>query len=502
MIKDFDVFFEKLIALEHAVNMFTWDLETGGTPPGAMEARSKTIAVLSAERFAMSISDEMRSFFTAVETAKKHNEAGNITLGIYRFAKKEYRRLICIPQDEYKAFSKLTTISYTKWEEAKNKNDYRIFSSYLQQVIDYQRKFIEYRKQAGMVFDNPYDILLDDYEPGMTVKKLDIFFFYLRGEVVPILQKIILTNNNRPDLLDRNIPLAIQRNVSDLLMNTVGYDLNRGALRETEHPMTLGFGQNDVRITTNYDEGNFFSSFYSVIHECGHAVYEQNIDKNLEGTILDTGTSMGIHESQSRFYENMVGRSLEFWEGIYSEFIRVTEGHCNDISAAQFYNAVNFVKPSLIRTDADELTYSLHIMVRYEIEKMIFNDLKLRAEDLPGLWNEKMQEYLGIIPQSDAEGIMQDVHWSLGLFGYFPSYAIGNIYAAQIWNVMEKDINLNNAIRTLDFKSINSWLAEKIHKHGALLEPREILTQITDEEFSSRYFIDYLKLKYAKIYGL
>ena len=374
--------------------------------------------------------------------------------------------------------------------------------------MDYQRNVVEYRKQAGMVYDHPYDAMLDDYEPGMTVEVLEEFFGELKAEIVPFLAELMAVaesadgKNIRNDFLDRQIPISVQKNTSELLMNTVGYDLNRGALRESAHPFTLGFGQTDVRITTRYNEDAFFASFYAVMHESGHAIYGQNVGKELEGTILDTGASLGLHESQSRFLENIVGRSQGFWEGIYDEFMRVTEGYYADISLQELYEAQNIVKPSFLRISADELTYSLHIMIRYEIEKMILSDPELTAEDLPALWNEKTQEYLGLTPGNYAEGILQDIHWSYGEFGYFPTYAIGNAYAAQIRDAMKEDFDLEAAARELDFATINGWLNERIHKYGALLETSEVMAQITDEGLSAKHYIDYLKNKYSELYGL
>jgi len=297
-------------------------------------------------------------------------------------------------------------------------------------------------------------------------------------------------------------PVSVQKNISEFLMKTVGYDLDRGVLRESAHPFTMGFGRNDVRITTNYDPKDFFASFYTVVHECGHAIYEQNTAKELEGTILDTGASMGIHESQSRFLENMVGRSLAFWEGIYDDFMIAADGHFDGVTVMELYRAVNLVSPSLVRIYADELTYSLHIMVRYEIEKLIFNDPDLKAEDLPALWNEKMQEYLGITPETYAEGVLQDIHWSFGEFGYFPSYSLGSADAALIWATMEKDFDVTAAVRALDFGKVNGWLTEKIHRHGAYLDPGEIRAQISGEGFTPRHYIEYLNRKYRELYGL
>lgn len=504
-ITDFAPFFERYIALGQAISIFNWDIETGVAPVGSLETRAKTIAVLSAELFSMSTSEEMGNFFKAVERAIERNTADDITLGTCQILKREYDKLTCIPADEYKAYSELTTIAAHRWREAKGENNYGIFSPYLQEIIDYQRRFINYRQRAGMVFENPYDALLDDFEPGVTSKKLDVFFEELKASIVPLLHNIMSLETDTGkshDILYREVPIQVQKNVSELIMKTVGYDLKRGVLRESAHPFSMGLGQSDVRITTNYHPNKFFASFYSVMHECGHAIYEQNVAKELEGTILDSGSYMAIHESQSRFFENVFGRSLEFWKGIYDDFVIAADGHFDDVTAEELHRAVNMVRPSLIRVEADELTYSLHIMVRYEIERMIFNIPDLKVGDLPALWNEKMRDYLGVTPATYSEGILQDIHWSLGYFGYFPSYALGSAKAAQIQSAMKKDFNVDAAIRALDVATINAWLTDKVHKHGRMLNSAEIMAQISDKGFMPKYYIEYLSRKYAELYKI
>ncbi|MCL2019700.1 MAG: carboxypeptidase M32 [Oscillospiraceae bacterium] len=501
--EDFDAFFEKYVALIQALSVVYWDIETGGTPPGAFEARSKTIGILSTELFDMGISDEMRGFFAYAEQAIESGEADDVLRAMYSLTKSDYDKLMCIPADEYAAFAELTANTPNIWAEAKGQNDFSMFAPSLQAIMDYQRKIVDYRAAAGIVYDNPYDAMLDDFEPGMTVKELDAFFDDLRSEIVPLLKAVTEAEKEiRTDFLSREVPVSVQKNVADLLINTVGFDMNRGVRAESEHPFTTSIGQSDVRITAKYTEDKFFNAFFAIMHESGHGIYMQNADKSLEGTILDNGASLAIHESQSRFLENMVGRSLEFWEGIYDDFIAVTEGYFDDVSVMELYEAVNLISPSFIRISADELTYSLHIMVRYEIEKMIFNNPELTAEDLPAIWNEKMLEYLGITPETDSEGILQDIHWSYGEFGYFPTYALGNAYAAQMKHYMDEDFDTSAAVREQNISLITDWLADKVHRHGALLTPDEILSNITDEGFSSEYYVNYLKDKYAEIYNI
>ena len=505
---DFDEFFDKIVALNQALSLMSWDIETYGAPVDAYESRSKAMAILDAELFAMGISDKMQAYFEFVENAKERGEADDVMLAIYRLSKEDYDKFMCIPADEYQAFSELTLLAAQNWERAKEESDFSIFAPYLQQVMDYNRKIVDYRAAAGMVYDNPYDAKLDDFESGMTVAQLDVFFEELRAEIVPLLQKITAAAQERENedflkaLLSREVPISVQKNISNLLMNTVNFDLNRGSLAESAHPFSTGIGTNDTRITTNYHENDAFASFFSTLHESGHALYMQNADEKVADTILGHGISMGMHESQSRFLENIVGRSYEFWEAFYDDFISASEGYYDDVSMQDLYEAANLVEPSLIRIRADELTYSLHIMVRYEIEKLIMNDHEIKAEDLPAIWNEKMQEYLGVTPENDAEGILQDIHWAHGEFGYFPTYALGTAYAAQMWDAMQKDFDASAAISALDIKAVTDWLKEKVHRHSSLLEQPEIFANFTDEGFSPTYYVAYLKDKYEKIYQL
>lgn len=268
------------------------------------------------------------------------------------------------------------------------------------------------------------------------------------------------------------------------------------------HPFCTSFNPGDVRITTRFDPNDFSSALFSCIHEAGHAMYEQNIDPRLLGTTLCDGTSMGIHESQSRYWENMVGRSLPFWQHFYGDLQKAFPNQFAGVSVEQFYRAINQVTPSFIRTEADELTYNLHVMIRYEIEKGLINQT-IEVGDLPTIWNEKMKEYLGIVPESDKVGVLQDVHWSGGSFGYFPTYSLGNVYAAQFAHVMQEQISgYNDLIASGQFEPIRQWLKENIHQYGKMKSPGEIVKAITGEGTNATYLMNYLEKKYSEIYKL
>ncbi|GIQ62906.1 hypothetical protein PACILC2_14740 [Paenibacillus cisolokensis] len=292
-----------------------------------------------------------------------------------------------------------------------------------------------------------------------------------------------------------------QKAFSLFILKEMGYDFSAGRLDESVHPFAIGLSPGDVRITTRYLPDDVTSALFGTIHEGGHALYEQNIDPELAGTPLCTGTSMGIHESQSRFWENVIGRSRPFWERYYGELQRRFPGQL-DVPVEDFYRAINVVRPSLIRIEADELTYNLHIIIRYEMEKQIFNE-GLKAADLPEAWNAKYREYLGVAPDNDAEGVLQDVHWSGGSFGYFPSYSLGNMYAAQIADTMERELNgMWELVGRGELLPIKEWLTERIYRHGKLLEPSEIIERVTGKPLDPDYLVQYLRRKYSDIYRL
>src|SRR5699024_4253000 len=302
-------------------------------------------------------------------------------------------------------------------------------------------------------------------------------------------------------LLLKQFPKQAQKDFSLAVLDKMGYDFDAGRLDETIHPFAIGINPNDVRVTTRYDEMDFRTAVFGTIHEGGHALYEQNIDPDLYQTVLASGASMGIHESQSLFWEIFVGRSHSFWESHFELFKKYAPESFQLLDFERFYSAINEVKPSMIRIEADELTYSLHIIIRYELEKELI-DGDLQVKDLPEAWNAKMEEYLGIRPENDLEGLLQDIHWAAGDIGYFPTYALGYMYAAQIYNAINADINLDQMIRFGDFEPIKAWLTEKIHRHGKMKQPLELIEQVTGEGLNPDHLIQYLTDKYSEIYQL
>lgn len=385
----------------------------------------------------------------------------------------------------------------TAWEEAKGKSDFSLFSPYLEQLIEFNKRFITYWGYQ----EHPYDALLDLFEPGVTVKVLDQLFSELKEAIIPLVKQVT-ASGNKPDtsFITKAFPKEKQKELSLYFLQELGYDFDGGRLDETVHPFATTLNRGDVRVTTRYDEKDFRTAIFGTIHECGHAVYEQNIDEALSGTNLSDGASMGIHESQSLFYENFIGRNKHFWTPYYKKIQEASPEQFKDISLDDFVRAINESKPSLIRVEADELTYPLHIIIRYEIEKAIFSN-EVSVEELPSLWNQKYQDYLGITPQTDAEGILQDVHWAGGDFGYFPSYALGYMYAAQLKQKMLGDIpEFDTLLERGEFHPIKQWLTEKVHIHGKRKKPLDIIKDATGEELNVRYLIEYLSNKYSNLY--
>lgn len=409
---------------------------------------------------------------------------------------RSYRQLQRIPADEYMAYAQLTNKASDVWHKAKENNDFAAFQPLLEQLVDVNRRFASYYDPDKA----PYDALLNEYERGVDSVYLDRFFAVVRERLVPVIHAI--GDREQPDdsFLHRHYPVESQRRFSDYLMDVLGLDRAHCTIGETEHPFTLEFNNKDVRITTHYNEDNMASSMYSVIHEGGHARYELNIADEVQYTCLSGGVSMGVHESQSRFYENIIGRSRPFIQAVFPKLQEFFPQQLCDVTEEQFYRAVNKAQPSLIRIEADELTYCLHIMVRYEIEKQLIGGT-LAVKDVPETWNRLYKEYLGVDVPDDKHGCLQDSHWSGGSFGYFPSYALGSAYGAQMLRNMEKEIDVWGPVSRGDLSGVSGWLKERVHQFGGLLTPTEVV-QNACGSFDPTVYTDYLANKYSQLYGL
>ena len=492
--KEFLDYVKKMTAYHEALGVIYWDLRTGA-PKQGVEQRSEVIGMLSSEVFKMSTSEEMAAYIASLSNA----EVDDKTRKILEECKKEYERNKKIPAEEYKEFVILQSKAESIWEEAKEKADFAMFSPYLEKLVEMTRRFISYWGHM----EKRYDVLLDMYEPGMTTEVLDDVFGKLRERIVPLVKKISEADNKpTTDFLFKSFKKEKQREFSLEILAKMGYNFQAGRLDETVHPFAIGLNPGDVRVTTKYDENDFRTAIFGTIHEGGHALYEQNFSKELIGTPLCSAASMGIHESQSLFYENIVGRSLPFWKNNFDCLKKYADGQFDQVDIERFYRAINESKPSLIRIEADELTYPLHIIIRYEIEKGLF-DGSMQVKDLPQIWNDMYEQYLGIVPKNDGEGILQDVHWAGGSFGYFPSYALGYMYAAQFKHKMIEEIpHFNQLVEEGNLLPIKEWLTKNIHQYGKLKKPLEILRDVTGEGLNAEYLIEYLIDKYQKVYQL
>ncbi|MBU9721427.1 MULTISPECIES: carboxypeptidase M32 [Bacillaceae] len=489
---------KKMSNYGEAIGLMAWDLRTGA-PRKGVEQRSEVLGTLSSEVFRMKTSDTMKSFIEDLSEDSIFQQLGDVTKGTLLECKKEYTKLTNVPEEEYSKFVVLTAKAESAWAEAKEKNDFKSFQPYLEEIVAYNRKYVEWVGYEG----NKYNTLLDEYEPGLTVDIIDNVFGKLRDEIVPLVKEVTEAKNQpQTEFLFHNFPQKHQEALSKDILKSMQYDFQAGRLDTTVHPFAIGLNPGDVRVTTKYDENDFRTAVFGTIHEGGHALYEQNVDLKYVGTPLCSGTSMGIHESQSLFWENFVGRNRAFWEKNYDLLKSYSPQQFAGIDLDTYYRGINVAGPSFIRIEADEMTYSLHIILRYELEKGLING-DIEVKDLPEAWNDKMEEFLGIRPSTDAEGVLQDVHWSGGSFGYFPSYALGYVYAAQLKTAMDKDIpNFEELLREGNLAPIKEWLTENVHQYGKSKEPLEILKDTTGEGINPTHLINYLKEKYREVYKL
>ena len=481
-------------ALSHAMGMLSLDAATVG-PKGAGEGRGQTLGVLSDMYYALIADPKNEAILSALEAGA--DELDPQARRETELVRRQCRQISRIPQEEYVAYTQLLNQAQEVWEKAKNENDFPAFAPYLEKLVEYNRKFAGYYNPDLP----PYDALLNEYEEGMTTEILDAFFARLREKLVPLIARIGEKPAPEDGFLHREYPVELQRKYSDDLMELMGLDRRYCVIGETEHPFTENFNNRDVRITTHYYENDLGSSMYSVIHEGGHALYELDCDSRYNYTAVAGGVSMGIHESQSRFYENIVGRSLPFVKVVLPIAKKRFPDQLQGVDAESFYRAVNRVQPSLIRTEADEMTYCLHIMVRYELEKQLIAGT-LAVRDVPQTWNRLYREYLGIEVPDDAHGCLQDSHWSGGAFGYFPSYALGSAYGAQMLAVMEQQLgDFWAEVEKGDLSRITGWLREKIHRHASLYRPSQLF-EMACGKFNPDFYVDYLTRKYTDLYQL
>ena len=480
---------------EHALGIMYFDFETI-VPNDAREEEAEILDFFSNEHFKISSSDEMKELTQYLYDNKDQIE-DPLDVSLINKLYDKYQKIKNITPEFDLKMSNIFSRSYNTWLKAKEAKDYNLFKDVFKEVIDIEKEAVGYRENE---LPNYYDNLLNDCEEGLLQEDLDPFFKELKEGLIDLINRIKNSKHViRRDFLNRKVPIHKQELFSKYLLELNGYNFNKGVLSTTEHPFTSDIAKNDARVTTHYHEDMVLSNIYSIIHEGGHAILMQNErEEDYEHFINDYVTN-GMHESVSRFYENIIGRSKEYVHLIYPKFIEIFD-EFKDISEQELYEAINIVEPSLIRTEADEVTYGLHIIIRYEMEKMICNN-QIQVEDIPAMWNKLYKDYLGVDVPNDAEGVLQDVHWTSG-FGYFPSYAIGNCYNAMYLKRLEKELPFKELILKGDFKTINQWMKDNVFIHANVLTPKEWIKELTGESLSPKAFLEYLNNKYKEIYKL
>lgn len=445
--------------LNHAGSVLGWDQQVN-MPRGGGEARGQQLATLGKIAHEKATSQEVGKLLD--ELKSEFGGSDSDVAAMIRVAARNYDKTMRVPASFVAEQAMVASQAFEAWVQAKSKSDFSIFRPHLEKVVELVRKYISFFPPA----DHPYDILLDNFEPGMKTAEVQEIFSDLRPKQVELIKQISFVKQVKDDFLHKKYNERKLWDFSEKIVARFGYDFSRGRQDKAPHPFETSFSVNDVRITNRFETGNPVATLFSAMHESGHAMYEQGINPAYERTPLANGTSLAVHESQSRMWENLVGRSLPFCEHFFPELQKTFPSQLDGVTAKSFYKGINKVEPSLIRVNADEATYNLHIMLRLEIE-IGMADGSIAVKDLPEIWNTKMQEYLGVTPPDDAKGILQDVHWSGGMVGYFSTYALGNIISAQLWETINRDIrDLDDQISQGRFDQLLGWLREKIHVHG------------------------------------
>lgn len=491
----------ELAHLQSTISLLEWDQAVNmPTLHNGHMARSELLAYVAGLRHRKATSAELEDL---LREAEKRIEAGSLNddeQSVVKEALEDLERAKKCPPEFVEEQKRVESEAQRVWERAKKKSDFKIFEPYLARIVDLKRQESDYLREPSQ---SRYDALIDDYDPGYTTQKLEVIFTELKNFLIPFIQAINNSHvKHRLNIFKRPITVRQQLKLAKVVARKMGYDFNSGHLGTSVHPFSTSFHPTDARITVRYSRHNFINDcLMSMIHESGHAIYEQGLPTEYFGTPLAEAISCGIHESQSRLWENLIGRSLVFWRYFFPKLQKIMPEFGN-VSLTDFYGAINSVQPSLIRIDADEVTYNLHIILRFEIEKALIGG-QIEVKDVPELWNQKVKDYFGLDVGNDSDGVLQDMHWSDGSFGYFPSYALGNLYAAQFYKAAVRDIpNLEESMAKGNFRDLLKWLRRNIHIRGKKYSAEEILLRATGYNFTAVYFIEYLKDKYSGLYNL
>ena len=485
--------------LSSCSSVLSWDEQTYMPKKGSAH-RADQLGLLAGLAHERSTSPRIGELLNELERGGDLGDVDSDRAVNVREARRTYDRQTKLPRRLVEELSRTTTLSQQAWIAAREDSDFSAFLPWLEKMIGLKR---EEAQAVGYGSGIPYDALLDDYEPGATAAEVESVFTPLRDELVALVSAI-QHSSRRPkiEILSRHYPKTPQIVLAEGAAKAIGFDFDAGRVDESAHPFCSGFGPGDCRLTTRYNDHHFNSAFFGVMHEAGHGIYDQGLSGESFGLGIGQATSLGIHESQSRLWENFIGRSRSFWQYLFPTARSAFPKALGDVSLEEFHFAVNDVRPSLIRVEADEVTYNLHIMLRFEIEQQLVSG-DLKPADVPEVWNDKVMKYFGLNVPNDTNGCLQDIHWSAGLLGYFPTYALGNMYAAQFFAAARRDLgDLDELCSRGQFKLLKSWLNEKIHRHGKRYPARRLVEVVTGESLSHRPLIAHLQTKYSELYGL
>lgn len=485
---------QKIADINFASAVLNWDQETYMPSKGA-EFRAQQLATLAGVSHEMSVSDELGQLLNELNNdgSLDEKQKKNVQQSL-----KDYTDRKKYTTEFVEKMSRTVSEAFVAWQQAKQKDDFSIFEPKLSQLVDLKKQECEILGYK----DHPYDAMLDQYEPGAKTADLTVLFADVRAQLVDFVKQIAARPQNNDKFMYMHYEKDKQWDYGLELLKQMGYDFDAGRQDLSTHPFTTNFSAQDVRVTTRVSERNLNEMMWSCIHEGGHALYEQGLPAEEYGLPSGEYISLGIHESQSRLWENNVGRSLPYWKANFPRLRATFPGNLADVTEKDFYKAMNIVKPSLIRTNADELTYHFHILIRFEIEKALIEG-SISVKDLPSVWNAKYKEYLGIDVPSDAKGVLQDIHWSHGSFGYFPTYSLGSFYAAQFYAQAKKDIpSLEQEIERGNMAPLLAWLRGNVHRYGKFYKADELCVKLTGEKLNFKYFMDYARVKYSGLYDI
>jgi carboxypeptidase Taq len=491
--------FKEYSLLGSCANVLGWD-ELTYMPPRGSAHRSEQMALLARLTHEMLTAPETGQFLAQAEQSDVVRDADWVPAANVREIRRLYDRAVKLPNELVEEMARVTSRAQQVWQEARKANDFGAFRPWLERIIGLKRR----QADAIGYADSPYDALLDEFEPGASAAEIAGAFAALRRDLVPLVNTISASSRRKPrcEILEREYAVDRQKVFGQAAAVAIGFDFQSGRLDVAAHPFCSTPGPGDVRLTARYSPRSFNEGFFGILHEAGHGLYEQGLPVEHFGTPAGTATSLGIHESQSRTWENLVGRSRPFWEHFFPRARQVFPGSLHDVTLADFHFAVNAVQPSFIRVEADEVTYNLHVMMRFELEQAMLRG-DLQAGDVPGAWNEAFHRSFGMTPPDDARGCLQDVHWSFGGIGYFPTYTLGNLYAAQFMETARRDLGgLDDDFRRGEFSRLKGWLNEKVHAAGSRWRAGELCRRVTGAPLSHRPLLDYLRGKYTLLYGL